>query len=128
MPFEDNSFDLVWNFDSIPSLQPPRPLPRRDGARVPPPGDGHLPNPRNVGYPVHRLLMKMQGTKSVWGSPRWMESRRVRKVLEGMGMEVISTGLVDMPPWPGFDVLTPSARPSATTRSRPTTTHAPTKR
>jgi hypothetical protein len=105
MPFEDNTFDLVWNFDSIPLFShPARFLAEmervsRQLVMV------ILPNPRNVGYPVHRLLMKMQGTKSVWGSPRWMESRRVRKVLEGMGMEVISTGLVDMPPWPGFDVL-----------------------
>lgn len=105
MPFADRTFDLVWNFDSVPLAADPEAF-LAEMARV----SAYLvlvilPNPWNIGYPVHRALMKLHGSRSAWGSPRWMDARLVRSILRRSGMKIVETGLVDMPPWPGFDVL-----------------------
>jgi len=105
VPFEDRQFDLVWNFDSIPLLaDPPRFI--AEMARV-----ARqlvmiiLPNPWNIGYPIHRLLNRVRHRASLWGAREWMDARRVAHVLRSAGMTMLDTGLVDIPPWPGFDIL-----------------------
>ncbi|MEO8285662.1 MAG: methyltransferase domain-containing protein [Chloroflexota bacterium] len=105
LPFKDNSFDLVWNFDSIPLFSDPARF-IAEMERV----SGYLvmiilPNTLNIGFPIHRVLTKVQGTESAWGDKEWMDSGRVKKVMHDLGMKIVAEGLVDMPPWPGFDVL-----------------------
>lgn len=105
LPFADQQFDLVWNFDSIPLLADPARfiaemarVSRRLVMII-------LPNRWNIGYPVHRLLNRMQRRDSLWGAPEWMDARRVQALLRANGCAMRAIGLVDMPPWPGFDVL-----------------------
>jgi hypothetical protein len=105
LPFEDRQFDLVWNFDSIPLLADPQRFicemarVARQMVMV------ILPNPWNIGYPIHRLLNRVQQRTSLWGASEWMDAGRVARVLRSAGMTMLDTGLVDMPPWPGFDIL-----------------------
>jgi hypothetical protein len=105
LPFDDGAFDLVWNFDSIPLLADPAGfiaemarVARRMVMII-------LPNPWNIGYPLHLLLNRLHRRKSLWGAREWMDARRARAALRAAGMEPLEAGLVDMPPWPGFDVL-----------------------
>jgi len=105
LPFDDSQFDLVWNFDSIPLLDDPAHF-IAEMARVS--ADLVmiiLPNPWNIGYPLHRFLNMIHHRKSLWGAPDWMDNRRTRHVLQSLSMTIVESGLVDMPPWPGFDVL-----------------------
>ncbi len=107
LPFDDDCFDLVWSFDHIPLADDPERL-LAEMARV----SGKLvmvivPNALNVGYPVHALASAIQGRRSPWGARRWMALEPVARVVRGLGLEVVDTGLVDAPPWPGFDALRP---------------------
>jgi hypothetical protein len=105
LPFEDGTFDLVWNFDYLPLLNEPNRF-VGEMARV----SRKLvlaivPNRRNLGYPVHALFNAWHRRSSPWGSPEWMAARPVRQAMEAQGLRVIESGFVDAPPWPGFDVL-----------------------
>lgn len=105
LPFANNQFDLVWNFDYIPLFDDPAGF-IHEMARV----SRHLvmiivPNFKNIGYPIHALLNVVQRRKSPWGTRRWMAIKPVQQAMHALGLEVIETGLVDMPPWPGFDTL-----------------------
>lgn len=105
LPFEDGQFDLVWNFDYIPLLADPVGF-VAEMARV----SRKLvlvivPNYKNVGYPIHALMNAVKRRPSAWGARRWMAIGPVRRAMRAAGMQVAETGLVDMPPWPGFDAL-----------------------
>jgi len=107
LPFGDGQFDLVWNFDSVPLFEdPPRFI--SEMARV----SRSLvmiivANTWNVGYPIHALSCLLSHRTSAWGSPNWMSLRRIERVLRQVGLVTVERGLVDMPPWPGFDALNP---------------------
>jgi ubiquinone/menaquinone biosynthesis C-methylase UbiE len=105
LPFEDNRFDLVWNFDSIPLFQDPAEVIRemirvsRDLVMV------IVPNRGNIGYPLHALENTLTGRESLWGKSTWMSLEPVERVLRDEGLDVIEHGFVDSPPWPGFDAM-----------------------
>jgi ubiquinone/menaquinone biosynthesis C-methylase UbiE len=107
LPFPDNQFDLVWNFDYVPLFDdPPRFIAEmarvsRDLVMV------IVPNRANIGYPLHALENKLSGKTSLWGSSAWMAMRPVEQVMRRLGLDVVEHGLVDSPPWPGFDALAP---------------------
>jgi hypothetical protein len=64
-----------------------------------------VPNFKNIGYPLHALINLARRRASPWGARRWMAIEPVRRAMRGLGLRVVETGLVDMPPWPGFDAL-----------------------
>jgi hypothetical protein len=105
LPFDDSQFDLVWNFDYIPLFDDP-PAFIAEMVRV----SGGLvmiivPNFKNIGYPLHALLNLLKRRESPWGSREWMAIKPVERVLRALGVEIVESGLVDIPPWPGFDAL-----------------------
>lgn len=105
LPFADDQFDLVWNFDYVPLFDDPAryiaEMARvsRNVVKI------IVPNFKNVGYPVHALLNAVNRRSSAWGQRRWMAIAPVADALQSLGLRVVETGLVDMPPWPGFDAL-----------------------
>jgi ubiquinone/menaquinone biosynthesis C-methylase UbiE len=105
LPFGENQFDLVWNFDYIPLLADPSRFiaemarVSRDKVMI------IVPNFLNIGYPLHALLNVAQRRPSPWGARRWMATAPVTRALRSAGLEVIATGIVDAPPWPGFDAM-----------------------
>jgi hypothetical protein len=62
-------------------------------------------NTWNVGYPIHALSCLLSHRPSPWGSRSWMSMRPIDKVLGKLGLTTVERGLVDMPPWPGFDAM-----------------------
>jgi SAM-dependent methyltransferase len=105
LPFPDASFDLVWNFDSVPLVEHPADFiaemarVSRDLVLV------IVPNAANVGYPLHAAQMRLAGKRSPWGARAWMQREPVEKAMRSTGLEIVEAGLVDSPPWPGFDAL-----------------------
>jgi ubiquinone/menaquinone biosynthesis C-methylase UbiE len=107
LPFDDEQFDLVWNFDYVPLFDdPPRIIAEmarvsRDLVMV------IVPNRGNIGYPLHALENRLARKKSLWGNASWMASEPVERVMRRLGLDIVERGLVDSPPWPGFDALRP---------------------
>jgi SAM-dependent methyltransferase len=107
LPFPDDAFDLVWNFDYVPLFDDPARFiaemarVSRDLVMV------IVPNSGNVGYPLHALQNRLAGRTSAWGARPWMARAPVERVMRDLGLEVVEAGLVDSPPWPGFDALRP---------------------
>jgi hypothetical protein len=105
LPFAANQFDLVWNFDYVPLFDRPEHF-IGEMARV----SKKLvlvivPNFKNIGYPIHSLFNLLKRRSSPWGARRWMAIQPVKRAMRAAGLEIVETGLVDMPPWPGFDAL-----------------------
>lgn len=105
LPFDDRTFDLVWNFDHVPLVDDPARL-IAEMARV----SNDLvmvivPNRSNFGYPIHAMLNRLSGRSSPWGSGQWMATNPIHHAFRRLGWQVIEVGLVDAPPWPGFDAL-----------------------
>ena len=105
LPFVDSQFDLVWNFDYIPLFSDPARF-IAEMARV----SKDLvmiivPNFMNIGYPLHALINVRRRRESPWGSREWMAIKPTERALQSLGLEIVESGLVDMPPWPGFDAL-----------------------
>jgi SAM-dependent methyltransferase len=105
LPCDDGSFDLVWNFDTLPLMADPAAcvaemvrVSRSVILTI-------VPNRTNVGYPIHALKTLVARTPSPWGSARWMAVKPVRSALEAAGARVRETGPIDIPPWPGFDAM-----------------------
>ena len=105
LPFEDNQFDLVWNFDYIPLFSDPARFitemtrVSKDLVMI------IVPNSMNIGYPLHALINLRRRRESPWGSREWMAIKPTERALQSLGLEIVESGLVDMPPWPGFDAL-----------------------
>jgi uncharacterized protein (DUF362 family)/SAM-dependent methyltransferase len=103
LPFESDSFDLVWNFAVLPKLEKPmRAL--QEMRRV----SKNLVlvfsnNTLNWGFPFHELFHRR--TESEWdhGYRQWMITRNVRNAAKKVGLNVVKTGYVDVPPWADLD-------------------------
>ncbi|MGH7845071.1 MAG: class I SAM-dependent methyltransferase [Candidatus Binatia bacterium] len=107
LPFDSDHFDLVWNFDYIPLFDDPA---RFIGEMARVSKDLVMvivPNCKNIGYPLHALLNVVQRRQSQFGSRAWMGIKPVAQAMRSSGVKVIESGLVDIPPWPGFDALSP---------------------
>jgi uncharacterized protein (DUF362 family)/SAM-dependent methyltransferase len=103
LPFESNTFDLVWNYGVLPKLENPMKA-LQEMRRV----SRNLVlvfsnNSLNYGFPFHELLHRR--TKSNWdhGSKEWMIIRNVKNALKKVGLNVFETGYVDVPPWADLD-------------------------
>jgi hypothetical protein len=97
------SFDLVWNFNSLPQADDPEMLVREmcDASR------GlvliFVSNTRNYGFPLHRLHHRAAGEPWSHGDVGMMDVRKIEGLLEAHGFDVVERLLVDTPWWPDID-------------------------
>ncbi len=106
LPFPSRHFDLTWNFNRLPFLEPRAlvaemaRLSRRYVALV-------VPNRHNYGFPARRLYHRRTGIPWPYGDPAVMDPKTVRRLLETAGLRVIETCWLDVPWWP--DIIDPIA-------------------
>lgn len=97
------SFDLVWNFNSLPQVPDPGGLVAEmcEASR-------HLvmvfvSNTWNYGFPVHRLHHRAAGEEWSHGDIRMMNTGRITDLLKAAGFDIVERLLVDAPWWPDID-------------------------
>jgi len=97
------SFDLVWNFNSLPQAADPERLVREmceASARF---VLIFVSNKWNYGFPVHRLHHRIAGEEWSHGDIATMDTRKIAGLLGAQGFEVVERLLVDTPWWPDID-------------------------
>jgi len=105
LPFEDNAFDLVWEWAGLWYLPDAEAL-LRELARV----SRNLvfvamPNSLQVGYLARKYLIDRQFFATV--DERWVHMARIKRVLHAAGVRLVDQGVLDVPPWP--DTVMPAA-------------------
>ncbi len=106
LPFSPGRFDLVWNFNRLPFLDPESlvsemvRLSRRYVALV-------TPNRRNYGIPARRLYHRRTGLPWTYGDTAVMTPRAVHELLQRAGLRILDTRWLDVPWWP--DIIDPVA-------------------
>ena len=105
LPFEDNSFDLAWEWAGLWYLSDAEAL-LRELARV----SRKLvfvamPNSIQVGYLIRKYLIEREFFDTV--DERWVHMKRIQGVLTQAGVRFIDQGVLDVPPWP--DTVMPAA-------------------
>ncbi len=99
----ERTFDLVWNFNSLPQVRHPQKLvaemcdASHELVLV------FTSNTWNYGFPVHRLHHRASGEEWSHGDISTMDARRVAGWLSGRGFGVVERLLVDVPWWPDID-------------------------
>jgi len=98
LPFPDRSFEFVWNWAALWHLADPAAL-LREMVRC----SSKLvfvatPNPVQVGYQFRKHIVEPEFVKEI--DERWTDIGMIRRRLEGLGVEIISQGVIDVPPWP----------------------------
>ena len=98
--FQNNQFDLAWNFVTWTELaEPPRyfeEMKRISNKFV------LLVTCNNFqpGYPWHRLIHKMFGFPWTHGQVKYNHITKVRRMFKESGLRVIEYGAIDTPGWP----------------------------
>jgi len=98
LPFEDNSFDMTWEWASLWYIQNPEGLlmelvrTSRDLVFV------AMPNNIQVGYWMRKLIIDRDFFRH--HDESWTNIGRIRRTLEEAGVEIIDQGVLDVPPWP----------------------------
>jgi SAM-dependent methyltransferase len=99
LPFEDNTFDLVWNFCMFERFDPPDTV-LGEMARV---ARGYVlimnQNYRNWGTPVHKLYHQLADLEWDHGYIPLMSLDAIVAAMERQGLEVVERGTIDSPPW-----------------------------
>ena len=99
-PFDENSFDLVWNFAHFPTCDAPdrvlhemRRVSRRYVSAV-------SVNRYNPGFLIHRLVHRY--TKIPWthGDTAFNLPGEMKRFFTASGLRLVRVGVVDCPPWP----------------------------
>ncbi len=100
---QPRSFDLVWNFNSLPQVSSPGALldemceASREYVMV------FVSNTWNYGFPVHRLHHLAAHEEWSHGDISAMDTRMIAGHLTQRGFEVVERMLVDIPWWPDID-------------------------
>jgi SAM-dependent methyltransferase len=113
LPFDDNAFDLGWNWaalwhlsDGTPAASSAPEVLLRELVRV----SRRvifvaLPNRVQVGYLLRKYLLERDFVHHV--DERWADIGRVRRVLQDAGVRIVRQGVLDVPPWP--DTVMPAS-------------------
>ena len=106
LPFDDNSFDLVWAWAAL-WYAPDAAALLRELARV----SRRvvfvaMPNRMQVGYLLRKFVLEPNFFKTVDES--WANIPRVKKLLQQAGLRISDEGVLDVPPWP--DTVMPAAK------------------
>jgi hypothetical protein len=105
LPFEDNSFDLAWEWAGLWYL-PNAEMLLRELVRV----ARQLvfvamPNNLQVGYLMRKYIIDRDFFPTV--DEKWVQMKRIKKTLKAAGVTFIDEGVLDVPPWP--DTVMPAA-------------------
>ncbi len=106
LPFPFRRFDLVWNFNRLPFLEPQllvaemARLSRRYVALV-------VPNRRNYGFPARWLYHRRTRFPWPYGNTVVMDPSTVRGLFEQVGLRILEVRWLDVPWWP--DIIDPAA-------------------
>jgi SAM-dependent methyltransferase len=99
LPFQDNEFDLVWNFCMFERFDPPDTV-LAEMARV---AKGYVmimnQNYRNWGTPVHKLYHKWADLEWDHGYVPLMSQEAIVEAMGRTGLKVLEVGYIDTPPW-----------------------------
>jgi SAM-dependent methyltransferase len=99
LPFQDNAFDLVWNFCMFERFDPPDTV-LGEMARV---ARGYVmimnQNYRNWGTPVHKLYHNLANLEWDHGYVPLMSQEAIVAAMERVGLKVLEVGTIDTPPW-----------------------------
>jgi len=106
LPFDDCSFDLVWNHAALwhvgrqaaALLAEMARLSRRVVLVA-------MPNRWQVGYLVRKYVVDKAFFHTV--DEAWVDMGRIKAGLQGVGLRLAEEGVVDIPPWP--DTVMPAA-------------------
>jgi SAM-dependent methyltransferase len=105
LPFDDNAFDLTWEWAGLWYLDDPAGLLRelaRVSRRV---VFVAMPNRIQVGYLLRKYVLEPEFVHLV--DERWADMGRVRAALESAGVRIVQQGVLDVPPWP--DTVMPAS-------------------
>ena len=105
LPFEDESFDLAWEWAGLWYLDDPDGLLRelaRVSRRV---VFVAMPNRIQVGYLMRKYVLEPEFVQHV--DEEWVNMRRIRSTLESAGVRIVQQGVLDVPPWP--DTVMPAS-------------------
>jgi SAM-dependent methyltransferase len=105
LPFSDNNFEFVWNWAALWHLADPAAL-LREMVRC----SNKLvfvavPNPVQVGYQFRKHVVEPEFVKEI--DEKWTDIGMIRRQLEGLGVEILDQGVLDVPPWP--DTVMPAS-------------------
>ena len=105
LPFPDNNFECVWNWAALWHLADPAAL-LREMVRC----SNKLvfvavPNPVQVGYQFRKHVVEPEFVKEI--DEKWTDIGMIRRQLEGLGVEILDQGVLDVPPWP--DTVMPAS-------------------
>lgn len=102
--FEDNSFDLVWNFCVYEHFDNPQEV-IKEMLRV---TNKYvfleIQNVHNIGLPVHRLYHLINSQPWDHGNMRQMKISTLKDILNGFNAVSTEIGATDMPPWPDLNI------------------------
>ncbi len=100
LPFEDHSFDLVWNFVTFTNLDDQEEW-LKEMMRV---TKKYLMviscNNFQLGYPLHRIIHKVWNFPWNHGDTYFNLIWNVKKFFRNAGLKIIEFGAIDSPPWP----------------------------
>ena len=105
LPFEDNTFDMAWEWAGLWYLPDAETLLRelvrvsRKFVFV------AMPNNLQVGYLMRKYLIDRDFFDTV--DEQWVQMKRIKQVLRHAGVQFIDQGVLDVPPWP--DTVMPAA-------------------
>ena len=98
--FEENRFDLAWNFVTWTELDDPfsyllemKKISKKYVLLV-------TCNNFQLGYPWHRLIHKIYGFPWTHGQVKYNHITKVKKMFEASDIKVIEYGAIDTPGWP----------------------------
>jgi SAM-dependent methyltransferase len=98
LPFDDNSFDLVWNFASLWHINDTDNL-VKEMARI----SRNLvfisiPNRFQIGYVFRKYIIDREFFEGVY--EKWASIDVIKQILSRNGLRLIEEGVFDIPPWP----------------------------
>jgi SAM-dependent methyltransferase len=105
LPFEDDSFDLAWQWAGLWYLPDAESLLRelvRVSRKL---VFAAMPNSLQVGYLMRKYLIDREFFATV--DERWTKMRHIKDVLRSVGVQFVDEGVLDVPPWP--DTVMPAA-------------------
>jgi len=105
LPFDDNSFDLAWEWAGLWYLSDAEAL-LKELVRV----SRNLvfvamPNNIQVGYLLRKYVIDRDFFPTV--DEKWVQMGRIKKTLKAEGVNFVDEGVLDVPPWP--DTVMPAA-------------------
>jgi SAM-dependent methyltransferase len=105
LPFDDNSFDLAWEWAGLWYLPDAEALLRelvRVSRRL---VFVAMPNNLQVGYLMRKYVIDRDFFPNV--DEKWVQMGRIKKTLKTTGLTFVDEGVLDVPPWP--DTVMPAA-------------------